>query len=64
MLSILLIIIISTTTTTTNNNNNNNIIIIILLDTRDTCFLDKPHQCPDLSQDNNNNDKQTTKDEL
>ena len=44
----------------------NHININNLLDTRDTCFLDKPHQCPDLSQDNNNsnsNDKQT-KDEL
>ena len=41
--------------------------MIIYLDTRDTCFLDKPHQCPDLSQENSSSsgsDKKPINDEL
>jgi len=35
----------------------------ILEDSRDTCFLDKPHQCPDLSNVDSH-DKKQLKDEL
>jgi hypothetical protein len=36
----------------------------ILEDSRDTCFLDEPHKCPNLNSDANDQDRSDQRDEL